>query len=267
MQRATRQATRRLDPERGDPCELLDWDSRHFGFPIARVAGNGLSPEGAAAVDDWCVERGVRCLYLLADGTDSETAKLARANGYIQPDIRVTVRGRVEDLAKFDPGGPDGLEIRDATEAEVGPLSDLGARSHRGSRFYADPGFPRERSDALYRAWVERGFHHPDHALLAALVDGEPAGYMVHSQRVIDGVSGGELGATDERFRRQGISQALHVTMFRRLASRGAITHQAALSGRNPPILLLHERLGFEVTNTEAWFHKWFEPTSAPGEI
>jgi ribosomal protein S18 acetylase RimI-like enzyme len=245
-------------PERAAPCELLDWDSRHFGFTVASVLGNSLSPQSAEEIDDWCAEEGVRCVYLLADADDGATAEIAAANRYREADVRVTMTRPMDGVEALSLGGPETMEIREATEHELDPLLDLAGRSHLTSRFYADPGFPRERSDALYRAWLERGFRHPDHGLLVAMVDGEPAGYMVYSRLVVDGEGHGELGAVDARFRRRGIARALHVAMFKLLAGRGAAVHRGVLSGRNPPILRLHERLGFQTDRTEVWHHKWF---------
>jgi len=240
------------------PCELLDWDSRHFGFRVASVLDNSLSQESAEEIDDWCAEVGVRCLYLLADADDGATAEIAAGHGYREADVRVTMTRPMDGVEELPLGGPETMEIREASEDELDPLLDLAGQSHLTSRFYADPEFPRERSDALYRAWLERGFRHPDHGLLVALVDGEPAGYMVYSQLVVNGEGHGELGAVDERFRRRGIARALHVAMFRLLADRGAEVHRGVLSGRNPPILRLHERLGFQTDKREVWHHKWF---------
>jgi len=240
------------------PCELLDWDSRHFGFPIARVAGYALDAERARAIDEWCGDRGVRCAYLLADAEDDETARIAEQHNYRRVDERVTVRRSMEGVEKLALGGPEEMEIREATERELDSLRDLASRSHEGSRFYVDPGFPRERSDALYAAWVERGLRHPDHGLLVAMLGAEPAGYMVYSRRIFDGEGRGELGAVDERHRGQGIGRALHVAMLRRLRRRGAVTHRGILSGSNGPILRLHDRLGFWRDATEVWHHKWF---------
>jgi ribosomal protein S18 acetylase RimI-like enzyme len=247
------------EPEGAAPCELLDWDSQHFGFRVASVLGKSLSPERANEIDEWCADQEVRCLYLLADADDGATAEIAADHGYLEADVRVTMTRPMKGVEDLSVGGPETLEIREATEDELGPLLDLAGRSHLTTRFYADPGFPRERSDALYRAWLERGFRHPDRGLLVAMVDGEPAGYEVYRRLVVDGEGHGELAAVDERFRRLGIARALHVTMFKRLADSGAVFHRGVLSGRNPPILRLHERLGFETAKTEVWHHKWFE--------
>src|SRR3954463_4929790 len=59
------------------PCELLEWDSEHFDFPIARVRAGELTESSMEEVDAWCLDRGIRCLYFSADGDEPETARVA----------------------------------------------------------------------------------------------------------------------------------------------------------------------------------------------
>ncbi len=168
----------------------------------------------------------------------------------------------MQGVAQLPATGPESMEIREAGERDLDHLRELAARSHTGSRFYFDGGFERDRCDALYQAWVEQGLRDPERGLLVALVDGDPVGYMVFSAVVAGGEGRGELGAVDERHRGEGIGLALHVSMFRLLVRRGAVTHRGVLSARNLPVIRLHERLRFQTENVEAWHHKWYGASS-----
>jgi RimJ/RimL family protein N-acetyltransferase len=242
------------------PCELLDWDSEHFGFPIARVPGRSLTPRTAEAIDRWCLEQGIRCLYLFADPGDAETARVAAGHGYRVVDVRIKFRHSMEGLDRLPLAidGPETMTVREANEGELDSLRRLAARSHFGSRFYFDGGFPRERCDALYEAWVERAFRDPDRKLLAAIVNGEPAGYMVVAPLGPDRVGHGELAAIDERHRGKGVGVALHAVMLRDLAARGAVTHWGQISVGAVASIRLHERIGFLADTTEICHHKWY---------
>src|SRR5687767_4396173 len=101
------------------PCERLSWDSEHFGFEIARVMGSRLDPASAAEIDRWCLERGVRCLYLLADADDPETARIASRHGYDVVDVRLTVRHELGGL------GDQPWDLAGSASFRVGVEDDL----------------------------------------------------------------------------------------------------------------------------------------------
>ena len=142
------------------PCELLEWDSEHFGFPIARVASDALTPHTAEAIDDWA--RQGNPLPLLPGGYRRCGDRPGRGpHGYRMVDLRVTDRRSMEGVGQLPTGGPETM-VREAVEEDLDYLRPLAGRSHRTSRFYFDGRFPQERCDALYPAWVERGFRDPD---------------------------------------------------------------------------------------------------------
>jgi GNAT superfamily N-acetyltransferase len=247
------------DATRTTPCQALEWDSAHFGFPIARVTGNALTEESAEAVDDWCRDNGIRCLYLCGNAGDAETARIAAAHGFRVVDVRVISRRSYVGLLE-QPGGPESVTVRQATEADLAFARDLATRSHHATRFYFDGKFPRDRCDALYEAWIERGSRDPERRLLIGVVDGEPVGYMVSAPLGPDREGHGELVAVDERHRGNGFSRALHFGGYRDCAARGALTQRGAMSYRSVANIRLHEKLGFRTDEVHAWHHKWYAP-------
>jgi GNAT superfamily N-acetyltransferase len=240
------------------PCELLEWDSEHFGFPIARVTGSSLDDASATAIDDWCRERGIRCLYFAADAEEPETARVAAAHGYRMVDIRIVARRSYEGLLDL-PAGPEEVVTREATDGDLDYARRLATRSHHSTRFYFDGGFPKDRCDALYVAWVERGARDPARRLLIPTVDGEPVGYNVLAPIGPDLEGHGELVAIDERHRGKGYGRAMHFGGYRHCAARGARSARGVFSHRNRANLRLHERIGFLIDEIQVWHHKWFE--------
>lgn len=239
------------------PCEALEWDSEHFGFPVARVRAGALTREGVEAVDESCRERGIRCVYLCTDAADAETPRVAAANGFRVVDVLVISRRSYEGL--FDlPSGPAALTVREATGDDLEFARDLAARSHHTSRFYFDGNFPRDRCDALYEAWVERGHRDPERRLLIGVVGGEPVGYMICAPLGPEGEGHGELIAIEQRHRGKGFGRALHFGEYRDFAKRGARTHRGVMSTRNIASIRLHEQLGFLTDEVQVWHHKWY---------
>jgi GNAT superfamily N-acetyltransferase len=113
-------------------CELLDWDSEHFGFPIARLRGSRLDEASAAEVDEWSRARAVRCLYFLADPEHAETTDVARAHGFAPVDVRLTLRHDRDPLPEVAPA----VAIREARPEDASPLRRLAARSHHVTSYY-----------------------------------------------------------------------------------------------------------------------------------
>jgi dTDP-4-amino-4,6-dideoxy-D-galactose acyltransferase len=223
-------------PAPEEPCELLAWDSRHFGRRIGRVRGGTLSAPAVAAIDRWCARQAVECLYLLVPAGDVATPALAEAAGFRLVDVRITLERRL--ASGGESGGPDaaagearsggdagaagdageagaageGARVRAARPADLPALRRIASVSHHDSRFYSDPHFDRERCDALYAAWIERSAADPDGAVLVAetaAAPGRVAGYITVERRGEAGggreaAGGGTLGGAGSAPRAAG---------------------------------------------------------------
>jgi GNAT superfamily N-acetyltransferase len=239
------------------PCELLEWDSEHFGFPIARVLADTLTESSVPEIDAWCLDRGIRCLYFVATPDDSETSRLAAAHGFQVVDVRIITRRSYEGLLDLDPG-PEEVKLREATDSDLEYARRLAARAHHSSRFYFDGRFPKDRCDALYEAWVERSVRDPERRVLIPVVDGEPVGFYLLAP-IWPGAEGhGELVAIDERHRGKGYARAMYFRAYRYCAELGVRKQRGVYSHRNLTAIRLHEKIGFLIDEVEVWHHKWY---------
>jgi GNAT superfamily N-acetyltransferase len=207
-----------------------------------------MTPELLRRVDEWAAENGVSCLYFLADSADAATAHAAEAGGFRLMDVRVELRRAAEREA--DEG------IREARDGDREPLRAIARASHGITRFYADPGFPDERCDDLYDAWISRSLEGWADGVLVAEHDGRAAGYV--SCHLGEQGSIG-LIAVDEAARGAGLGVALARAAVGWCAERGAQTMSVVTQGRNAQALRTFERAGFRVHSLELWFHKWYE--------
>jgi ribosomal protein S18 acetylase RimI-like enzyme len=243
------------------PCELLDWDTHHFGLQIARVTAGRLDAESAVAVDRFCDERSVRCLYLFADDSDAESARVAAEHGFRHVDLRSCMRHPLDAIP--EPPPPSGnWKIRAGTEDDLDALGLLSARSHLSSRFRFDRAFPPDRVDALYALWVKRGLENEARALLVVELDGDPCGYQVIRPLDEDGTGAMELLAIDEAHRRKGVAIWLLCESLRTMERAGASSVTTVISARNVRSTRVHQRLGFLTERVESCHHRWYPATA-----
>jgi len=247
-------------PESSAPCELLEWDTEFFGFRIARVAGDSLTAERVAAIDAWCRQQRVDCLYFLSRSNDPGTTRLAEENRFRLVDIRITLRHLGEHH-----GSVAAESVRAASPKDVPILQAIAGDSYQDSRFYFDSSFPKHLSKALYETWIQRSCEGYADAVLVAEAGGDLTGYVTCH---VDHISGqGKIGllGVSSRARGQGVgltlvSAALDWFRSRRIAPVSVVTQ-----GRNHDAQRLYQRCGFLTHSVELWYHKWYRTPGLAG--
>jgi dTDP-4-amino-4,6-dideoxy-D-galactose acyltransferase len=239
-------------------CEELSWDSEWWGFPVARMDASLLDPDCLGSVDDWCLQHGIRLLYLLCPSERMADAQLAEGAGFRLMDVRVTLRNR--SVGSSDQARPsdEGVRVRLADGDDALALGEMAAHSHGSTRFYADPGLPDARCDDLYRVWMEQECEGHADAVFAAEHRGELAGYL--SCAVDDIAHRGTIGlvGVSESHRRLGIGSLLLTEALSWFHEQGVPVVSVVTQGRNTSALRLYQRHGFEIDEVGLWFHKWY---------
>ncbi len=231
--------------------EPLAWDSGFFGVPIARIHAERPDRRALAAAAEACRERGVRCAYLLLDAADGRGAEAAQALGFVLRDVRVELD---RPIAPTDTTAADIAEAVAAVGPERLPaLEELVRERFTSSRFFADPGFARERCRELYVAFLRRGLDGGAQRLLLASAD--DAGCLVCHADVEQGVGTIELVAS----RRAGVGTALAHAAVARFAQQGMTSALVVTQASNIAAQRSYQRAGFRTTRSGLWFHRWFD--------
>lgn len=257
------------------PCTFLAWDTKFFGVRIARVNANRLTPESAAAIDAWCAENSIACVYFLADADDPQTARLAETHGFNFVDIRLTFEHtRLQTRSKSSPS-MSSATIRPFKADDIPTLEAVSRASYTDSRYYFDLRFPRERCDALYETWIRReceaAANDPEHhAVVVAQLNGQAAGFVsCHvltpppapprvTGRGESGVGSIGLVGVAETARGQQIGTAVVSTALDWFQERGCDSVTVVTQGRNIGAQRLYQRCGFVTQSVQLWYHKWF---------
>ena len=236
-----------------DPCEFLEWDSKHFGLRIGRVSGGRLWPSLLAEIDRWAEERRLDCLYLLAE-PEAETIQLAAAGGFRFVDVRTVLE--ISPVPKdLD---CDSNIIRPFEPNDVAELRRIAGESHRNSRFYVDGRFPVAACDEMYRIWIARSAveMQSSEEVLVAQHEGRVAGYV--SCRFGGQAGAISLIAVDQHCRGRGIGKTLIRSALARFAARGSEAATVVTQLTNLSALRLYEAMGFRISGAHLWYHRWF---------
>jgi dTDP-4-amino-4,6-dideoxy-D-galactose acyltransferase len=240
-----------------EPAALLAWDSAFFGRRIGRVTAALRDAAGIAALERWADATTVDCLYLLVPCDALETVRLAEEAGFLLMDVRVTLGGELVTT-------PSTGAIRPARPTDIPALRAVAKASHQATRFYADPGFSKDRCDELYATWIEKLCADSATAVFVAESDGHPAGYVTTSLQGAAGHERGSIGlfAVAAAARGRGVGSALLGAAGAWFAARGAHAVEVVTQGRSIGAQRLYQRHGLQTAALELWYHRWRQRAS-----
>jgi dTDP-4-amino-4,6-dideoxy-D-galactose acyltransferase len=231
--------------------EPLAWDSAFFGFPVARIDAEEPGREELEEAVEECARDGVRCAYLLLDAADARGSEAAQALGFVLRDVRVELDRPVG--AADATLGDESVAIAEADAEQLPALEALVRERLTTSRFFADPGFARERCRELYAAFVRRGIE--DAPARWTLATADASGCIVCHADDERGVGTIELVVAS----RPGEGGALVRAAVARFARAGLTSALVATQANNIAAQRSYQRAGFRTCRSALWFHRWFD--------
>lgn len=242
------------------PCEILEWDTNFFGFCIARVSSNTLTPESVQNIDVFCHQNHVHCLYFLSSLDDPTTTRLAETNNFQLADVRLTFEKKLFENSGLipDDGLNKKLAIRQVRAEDIDHLVKISQKSYVDSRFYFDTNFPHHRAESLYQTWIKVSCEGWAEAVLVAEWNHAPAGYITcHlNQEQKTGKIG--LVGVSSQVQGRGLGKALVNNASDWFFTQGMEKATVVTQGRNLAAQRLYQHCGFITQNTQLWYHKWY---------
>ena len=241
------------------PAELLPWDSDFFGHRIGRVIGNTLTRAMCQTLEDWTLNERIEVLYFLTRADCISSIQAAQEFGFYMTDIRMTLaipKGyRTRTSASSQPGE---LLIRSVVPGDLPGLEAIARSSHRDTRFFSDPRFPRSKAEDLYATWIrlECGGK-ANLVLVVSTRDQVPMGYV--SCHLDPPAGSGQIGliAIQETARGKGVGAKLIHSALDWFWKNGANQVSVVTQGRNIAAQRLYQKCGFSTTDVELWMHYW----------
>jgi ribosomal protein S18 acetylase RimI-like enzyme len=239
--------------------ELLLWDSEFFGLPIGRVIPSHLDEGSITTLLAEGQAEGVRCLYFEADSNDPVTVAVAERHGFHLVDVRVVLEHPFDHRPAPAPRFPISAElvIGPPRDDELGRLQDISAQIGLTSRFSFDKNFGVERSERLYRLWIEKAIQGMADVVLVARWQptGDAVGLITCTLR--DRTAHIQLAGVHFDHRQRSVGTGLVQVALDWAKVQGAHKMQVVTQARNVPAQRLYQQMGFFTRSMTLYYHKW----------
>lgn len=239
-------------------CTFLEWDTNFFGYRIARVNSHILTETDAKAIDNWCLDNTIDCLYFLASSNDMNTVRIAENHHYRQVDARVVYEHKLENLVKED-GANSSYNLDIARVSDIPDILGMMTNSFVHSRFYYDPNFSEEQCNELYRTWLIRSVEDNFADRVFVMRKDDKAEAFLTCKLDTD-LSIGTMGLMNvaQLARGQSLSTRLTKSALNYFKQSDMKTGQVATQLRNIIANRLYQKSDFRIVEAYLWYHKWF---------
>ncbi|HXV43100.1 MAG TPA: GNAT family N-acetyltransferase [Anaerolineae bacterium] len=239
--------------------ELLPWDSEFFGLPIGRVIPTRLDESSAATLQAEVQAEGVCCLYFEAEANDPTTVAVAERHGFHLVDVRVVLEHPFDHRPAPVPRYPVPAEliIGPPRDDELDRLQDISAQIGLTSRFNFDKNIGVERSERLYRLWIEKACQGMADVVLVArwLPAGDAVGLITCTLR--HGMADIQLAGVHLDHRQRNVGTGLVQAALDWAKAQGVPKMQVVTQARNVPAQRLYQQMGFFTRSVTLYYHKW----------
>lgn len=234
----------------------VPWDSEIVGFPVGQINGLVVKETTGASEDferftDWRRAQGIRLCSCRIPHDRAAESMFLQTHGFRF--IELNYRPYLEGLqdAQFS---AEGIDVREAEEADVDPLSAMVATVFEHGRFHQDPRLGPAVGNRRYERWMRNSFNHSAQTTYKCVHRGHTVGFFVveypsdtSCQWSLIGLAPGLPG--------KGWGTRVWNTMLKFHQAQGLERVETSISSHNTAVFNLYVKLGFRFPQPSATFH------------
>jgi len=225
--------------------ELLEWDSRFFGFSIAHLPTPAIESYDPKLLCSLAHKEGVALVQACVSSSRFDLISILESDGFRFVEIKVSLH-RSPSIGC--------TSVRLAKEADLPALKNLAKTSFRIGRFFVPP-FDPMNAGRFYSEWVGKAVAGTfDDFCLVSETGGEPSGFITLKYGTVSAQIG--LLAVDSKFHHCGVGTNLLKTAESLSKSKGYDDITVVTQGHNYPALKFYQSAGYCVQSTEIWLYK-----------
>lgn len=242
-----------------DLVSLLEWDTAHFGFPIAQIEKVTISKAEIDKILQYCKEVQVKLLQFKCDVHHRNSVLLAESNNFHFADLRMILRKDLTQSLNISPL-PDKILFREADIRDAELLMEIVENLYVHSRYYFDANFPRAKVNDLYREWVRKAITGEfDDLAWVVCTEDEPVAFCTVRFNGHEAIIG--LVGVHPEHNGLGMGKLVLENALFNLKKKGIKQVKVGTQGRNYPAIRLYQRVGFILQNSQIYYHRWFDCT------
>ncbi|TFH04194.1 MAG: hypothetical protein E4H14_15265, partial [Candidatus Thorarchaeota archaeon] len=167
-------------------ARFLEWDSDFFEQRSYQIEITSLNPLKLSGIHlsmlvestlNALIQKNAEFVSARVDVRNGSYIRVLESHGFLTYDLTCIFAARCDNLIKKNREYPPGFVIRGSSEEDLWSLIALSANAFSYDRFHEDPGFGKERADAMHGIWV-RNLHYSDISkLVVAELKGNIVGY------------------------------------------------------------------------------------------
>jgi dTDP-4-amino-4,6-dideoxy-D-galactose acyltransferase len=235
--------------------EILGVDTEIFGFPVAKILPDKLTPEELEQIISSLKRENVRLAFWASDPNDEESQRAARLHHGFLADKKLTF---MMDLSQ----SPERSEVMDwdieeyADERPCADLENLAIEIGRNSRFGADPRIPEDKLIDMYMLWIRNSVNRQvADAVLVVRESGKIVGMSTVLEKTAHGCIG--LFAVDEALRGRNVGVSLARAAQEWARRKGLRFAQVVTQETNAAACRLYKKCGYRIEKVEYFYHFW----------
>ena len=237
--------------------EILEWDTKFFGVPVARILRPEISMDELLDVVEGLKSKGVTLIYWSTPAENSSPL-ITQLNGHLA-DIKTTFSLDLtapNNAPYFSEVCIEANVMRFDLAMSKTEAESLAIQSGEYSRFALDKNIPRDRYENLYRTWIGRSLNKEIAEEVLVVRDaGKLVGLITLGRKQARGDIG--LLAVDKYSRGKGVGKALVSAANSWFIDKKFKSAQVVTQGSNIPALRLYQKCGYVIEKTEYIYHFW----------
>jgi GNAT superfamily N-acetyltransferase len=242
------------------------WHSGIYGLKMAKISpwlGTKSQVEAARLLEEilkLAREEKYEHLSMRLDGEDYAALHAFEDAGFRLIDVSLKFSRAMTRESSSAP--PKGWSLRLSAEADSSWMRELGANQHTHNHFLNDPHLPRERTHALWDAWVDRCIRGLAYRIYVAEQNGESGrGFVIYLRNRSFAETVGrnpiilDYIAIETSARGGGIGPWIVAESLARESASGFDYCELRTSQHNHAAIGLYEKLGFRICASDFILH------------